>query len=110
MKIALQTIVLPLQPAGNSKKLLIDQSCEVIDSTHQLRYITHFVIVPANSFNQLLVANCQHFSLSSIKQRTECSSNNICAYNFIFCVTEAFVAGCFHSCIDLFDGNCFIQY
>ena len=33
-----------------------DQTSEVLYSTHQLRHITHFVIVPGYGLNQLLIA------------------------------------------------------
>ena len=38
-------------------KLFTYQSCEIFYGSHQLAYITHFVVVPANGFNELIVAN-----------------------------------------------------
>src|SRR5688572_13371051 len=53
---------------ADGKSLLFrNQSCKKMNSTNQLRYITHFVVVPANSFYQLLVAYCHYFGLSSIE-------------------------------------------
>ena len=51
--------------------LFTDQSGEIVNRAHQLTHITHFIIVPANCFNQLLVANGHHFGLRGIEQRTK---------------------------------------
>ena len=37
--------------------LFIDQPGEIMNGTNQLTYITHFIIVPAHCFYQLLIAN-----------------------------------------------------
>ena len=40
----------------------------VVYGANQLAYVAHFVIVPGNSFYQLLIAYAKHFGLRSIKE------------------------------------------
>src|SRR3954468_18128817 len=90
--------------------LLKDQSCEEMYSTHQLRYITHLIIIPAHSLHQLLLADSHNFCLSSIEQRTVIHSDNISAYNLIFGITIAFINSRFHRTVNFFQRNFFLQY
>ena len=67
--------------------------------THQLRYITHFIIVPADGIHQLVFTHGHYFGLGGIKQGTEVNADYIAAYNFVFIVTKAFIAGGFHGSV-----------
>ena len=77
------------------KYLFADQCGKIMNCTNQLTHITHFIIVPANGFYQLFIADGHHFSLRSIEQRTKMNANDIAAYDFIFGISEAFIAAAF---------------
>jgi hypothetical protein len=68
------------------KHLFRDQTREKFHCANQLAHIAHFIIVPANSFYQLCIANRHYFGLCCIEQRTEMGADDIGAYNFIFVV------------------------
>ncbi len=90
------------------KILFADQSGEIVYGAHQLAYITHFIVVPANGFDQLLVAHGHHFGLRGIKERAEMTSHHIGTYDFIFGISEAFITCSFHRRIDFFNRYFFI--
>lgn len=91
-------------------QILLNHFCKVLQSANQLCSVGHFIVIPSYSFNQLLVANSQNFSLSCIKQGTESDSLDIGRYDFVFCVSESFWIGSFlHSCVNFFSRYFFVQ-
>ena len=78
--------------------------------TYELAYIAHFVIIPAYSLHQLLIAYGHYLGLRSIKQGTEVYADDIAAHYFVFVIPEAFVSRCFHCCIHFFSRGLFVQY
>ena len=71
--------------------ILFYQPCKMMHCTHQLAYIAHFVIIPANGFHHLFVTHGHNFGLGCIKQRSETDADHICTHNLIFIISEAFV-------------------
>ena len=50
-----------------------------------------------------------HLGLCSIEQRTEMTTDDIAAHDFIFGIAKAFIACGFHGGIDFFYGHFFVQ-
>src|SRR6476646_5067341 len=94
----------------NIKHLFTDESGKVVYRTYQLAHITHFIVVPADGSDQLLVAHGHYFSLGGIEERSVMCTNHIAAHNFVFSISETFVASCFHCCIDFFSSYLFVEY
>src|SRR5260221_6714698 len=80
-----------------------------MQAADQLAYIAHFIVIPADSLNQLLVTVGDDPSLSSVVQRTVTGADDVSANDLIFGVAEAFVGGGLHSCVDFFDGDLLAQ-
>src|SRR5215471_18461414 len=79
------------------------QSGKVIQSTDQLAYIAHFIIIPAHSSYQLGITHILYPCLGSIKIRAEAATDDIAAHDLVFCIAKAFVTGGFHGSVHFFD-------
>ena len=71
-------------------KRLFNQRCKVMYGAYQLANIAHFIIVPANGFNQLFIAGFNYPGLSCIKQAAVRNADHIAAHNFIFGINQSF--------------------
>src|ERR1700754_2395867 len=86
-----------------------DQFRKIVQAANELAYIAHFVVIPADSFDQLLVSIGDDTGLSGIVQRAITNADDVAAYDLVFGITKAFVGGGLHSGIDLFEGNFLLQ-
>src|ERR1700722_11316908 len=89
--------------------LFRDQFGEEVEAADQLADIAHFVVVPADGLDELVVAVCDDTGLSGVIEGAEPDADDVGADDLVFGIAEAFVGGGFHGGVDLFDACLFVE-
>src|SRR6185312_17301111 len=89
--------------------LFRDQFGEVVKAADELADVAHFIVVPGNGLDELLVAVGDNAGLGGVVERAIEYADDVAADDLVFCIAEAFVGSGLHGGVHFFGSNFFIE-